>query len=55
VVCDFTGELLGPPFEFAMTRAGVTVLVDRVRTVTAGRRVRLVRVGIEAAGHTTGR
>jgi transposase len=34
-----------------MNQAGVEVLVDRVCSVTAERPVRLVRVGIEAAGH----
>jgi hypothetical protein len=49
--CDFTGELLGRPFEFPMTLAGVRLLVDRVQAATHGRAVRLVRVGVEAAGH----
>jgi Transposase len=50
-VRDFAGELLARPFRFAMNRAGVAELVGRVTTATASRRVGLVRVGIEAAGH----
>ena len=51
LVCDFTGELLARPFEFPMTMAGVRLLVERVQLATSGRAVRLVRVGVEAAGH----
>jgi transposase len=51
LVCDFTGELLARPFEFPMTMAGVRLLVERVQAATRGRMVRLVRVGVEAAGH----
>jgi transposase len=51
LVCDFTGELLARPFEFPMTMAGVRLLVERVQIATCGRAVRLVRVGVEAAGH----
>jgi transposase len=51
LVCDFTGEVLARPFEFALTRAGVAELVRRVLAVGGGRPVGLVRVGIEAAGH----
>jgi transposase len=51
LVCDFAGELLVRPFGFAMTRPGVAELVRRVQAVGAQRPVRLVRAGIEAAGH----
>lgn len=51
LVCDFTGELLARPFEFPMTMAGVRLLVERVQAATRGRMIRLVRVGVEAAGH----
>jgi transposase len=51
LVCDFAGELLARPFEFPMTMAGVALLVERVQAATHGRVVRLVRVGVEAAGH----
>jgi transposase len=51
LVCDFTGELLARPFEFPMTMAGVWLLVERVQLATSGRAVRLVGVGVEAAGH----
>lgn len=49
-VIDFTGATLVKPFEFALDRAGVAVLVGRVRSVCPSS-VRLVRVGLEAAGH----
>lgn len=51
LVGDFTGELLVRPFRFPMTRAGVAELVGGVQRVCAQRPVRLVRVGVEAAGH----
>jgi transposase len=51
LVCEVAGELLARPFRFAMNRAGVAELVQRVAVATASRRVGLVRVGIEAAGH----
>jgi transposase len=34
-----------------MTMAGVRLLVERVQAATDGRAVRLIRVGVEAAGH----
>ncbi len=51
LVCEFTGELLARPFVFSMTMAGVALPVERVQAATRGRVVRLVRVGVEAAGH----
>jgi transposase len=51
LVCDFTGELLVRPFEFAINRAGVAELTRRVEAVRAQRATQLVRIGIEAAGH----
>lgn len=49
-VIDFTGVELARPFEFSLDRAGVAMLVDRVRRVVPGS-VELIRVGLEAAGH----
>jgi transposase len=49
-VIDFTGTTLVKPFEFTLDRAGVEQLVGRVR-VACPSSVRLVRVGLEAAGH----
>ena len=49
-VLDFTGAILAKPFEFALDRRGVEVLVSRVRAA-APPSVSLVRVGVEAAGH----
>jgi transposase len=51
LVCDFAGELLVRPFAFAMNQAGVAELTRQVEAVRAKRAVRLLRVGIEAAGH----
>jgi transposase len=51
LVCHFAGELLVRPFGFAMNRAGVAELTRRVEAVRAKRPVRLLRVGVEAAGH----
>jgi transposase len=49
-VIEFTGEVLVKPFEFTLDRGRVGVLVGKVRTVSPSS-VRLVRVGLEAAGH----
>jgi len=48
--CDFSGRVLMPPVEFAMTRQGVTAVVARLRAAIP-EDARLVRVGVEAAGH----
>jgi transposase len=50
MACDFTGQVLVPPFEFTMSRPGVDRLVERVEAGLPSR-VRLIRVGVEAAGH----
>ena len=49
-VADFTGRTLVKPFTFDLDRQGVEVLVGRVRESVPST-VRLVRVGLEAAGH----
>ena len=49
-VIDFTGKVLVKPFEFKLDRAGVGELVSRVEAVCPSS-VRVVRVGLEAAGH----
>jgi transposase len=49
-VLDFTGAVLEMPFEFALDRRGVELLVRRVGAVVPVT-VSLVRVGLEAAGH----
>ena len=51
LVCDFTGEVLARPFQFALTRVGVAELVRRVQLVGAAPTALLVRIGVEAAGH----
>jgi transposase len=50
MACDFTGQVLVPPFEFKLNRAGVAELAARIdaRLPAAAQ---LVRVGVEAAGH----
>ena len=50
MACDFTGRVLVPAVECAMTRDGVRAVVARLcRALPAD--VALVRVGVEAAGH----
>jgi hypothetical protein len=50
MACDFTGRVLLPAVEFALTRDGVAQMLARVQAaVPAG--AQLVRVGVEAAGH----
>jgi transposase len=49
-VVDFRGAVLVKPFEFTLDRVGVEVLVGKV-TKACPSTVRLVRVGLEAAGH----
>jgi len=50
MVCDVTGQVLVAPFEFAMNRVGVAELAARVDARLPAA-TRLVRVGVEAAGH----
>ncbi len=49
-VIDFTGAELAKPFEFALDRSGVELLVRRTRSAMP-ETVSMVRVGLEAAGH----
>lgn len=51
LVADFTGQRLVKPFTFALDRDGLIDLVLHVESALAGRPVKLVRVGVEAAGH----
>jgi transposase len=48
--CDFSGRMLLAPCEFALSRQGVVGVVARLRAAVPGD-ARLVRVGVEAAGH----
>jgi transposase len=50
MACDFTGRVLVPGVEFAMTRDGLAGVLARLRAALPVD-VRLVRVGVEAAGH----
>lgn len=50
MACDFTGQMLVAPTGFALNRDGVAEIVARVDAALPPR-VRLVRVGVEAAGH----
>jgi transposase len=50
MACDFTGRVLVPAVEFAMTRDGLTAVLARLGAALPAD-VRLVRVGVEAAGH----
>ena len=49
-VCDFSGRTLLAPCEFALTRRGVADVIGRLQAAVPGD-ARLVRVGVEAAGH----
>lgn len=51
LVADFTGQRLAAPFTFTLDRDGLVELVWRVSRAIEGRPVRLVRIGVEAAGH----
>jgi len=50
MACDFTGRVVLPAVEFAMTRDGVAGVLARLRAALPGD-VQVVRVGVEAAGH----
>jgi transposase len=50
MACDFSGQVLVAPFEFVLNRGGVAQLVARVEALLPAV-TRLVRVGVEAAGH----
>ena len=50
MACDFTGEVLMRPVEFAITWDGLAELTRRVEAA-APKCDHLVRIGIEAAGH----
>jgi transposase len=51
LVADFAGQRLVAPFTFALDRDGLIDLVLKVEGALEDRPVRLVRVGVEAAGH----
>jgi transposase len=50
MACDFTGRVLVPPMDFAMTRPGLLDVVGRIERGLPDD-VAHVRVGVEAAGH----
>jgi len=50
MACDFARRVLMPAVEFPLTRAGVSAVLERLAAVMPVD-VRLVRVGVEAAGH----
>lgn len=50
MACDFSGQVLVAPFEFAVNLRGVAELAARVDARLPAA-TRLVRVGVEAAGH----
>ena len=51
LVCDFWGELVGDPLEFALNESGFAALRTAVARAEAQRDAALVRVGLEQAGH----
>jgi transposase len=50
MACDFTGRTIMPAVELPLTRTGVAAMLVRLRSCLPAD-VRLVRVGVEAAGH----
>lgn len=50
MACDFTRRTIMPAVEFPLTRAGVAAMLAGLREALPAE-VRLVRVGVEAAGH----
>jgi transposase len=50
MACDFSRRVLLPAVEFRMTRDGVEAVLSRLRAAVPAD-ARLVRVGVEAAGH----
>jgi transposase len=50
MACDFTGRTIRAPVEFGLTRSGIEAMLARLRSCLPAD-VRLVRVGVEAAGH----
>lgn len=51
LVADHYGQVVGEPFEFRLTVAGVDTLVAAIDTVARRTAAVSVRVGVEAAGH----
>lgn len=51
MVCDFFGEVVAPPFTFAMNEGGVAKLRVEVSRAEALRDALVVKVGLEQAGH----
>jgi transposase len=54
MVCDFWGEIITPPFEFALNESGFSVLRSVLARAEAEREPSWMRVGIEQAGHYHG-
>ena len=51
MVCDFWGEIVAPPFEFALNERGFQDLAVVLAQSEAERAATWVRVGLEQAGH----
>lgn len=51
MVCDFWGEVIAPPFEFALNEGGFAELTAVLARAEAQRDASWVRVGLEQAGH----
>jgi transposase len=51
MVCDFWGEIVAPPFEFALNETGFGELRAVLARAEAKRDAAWVRVGLEQAGH----
>lgn len=51
LVCDFWGELVGEPIDFALNESGFAQLQQTIARAEAQRDAVLIRVGLEQAGH----
>jgi transposase len=51
MVCDFWGEIITPPFEFALNESGFGELAAVLARAEAQRDASWLRVGLEQAGH----
>jgi transposase len=51
LIADHYGEIVAPPFAFALTETGFSTLAVAIARAEAERSAEIVRVGVESAGH----
>lgn len=51
MVCDFWGEIVTPPFEFALNESGFQEFTVELARAEARRHASWIRIGLEQAGH----